>query len=50
MNITRAQAIEVAYSSFAAWLRDTELKIQTDNPLILEVANLRSGLAYLKVF
>ena len=45
----RAQAFQSAYSSFVSWLRDTERKIQRDNQLKLEVNDLKSGLAYLKV-
>ena len=48
-SFSRAQAFQSAYSSFVSWLRDTERKIQRDNQLKLEVNDLKSGLAYLKV-
>ena len=44
-----AQAFQDVFSDFDAWLRETERKIQRDDPLKLEVKELRSGLAYLKV-
>ena len=49
ISFLRAQAFQSAYSSFVSWLRDTERKIQRDNQLKLEVNDLKSGLAYLKV-
>ena len=44
-----AQAFHDAFGDFIAWLRDTELKIQRDDPLKLEVEELKTGLAYLQV-
>ena len=44
-----AQAFHDAFSDFIAWLRDTERKIQRDDPLKLEVAELKTGLTYLQV-
>lgn len=45
----RAQAFQAVYGSFAAWLRDTERKIQRDDSLKLELSALSSGRSYLKV-
>ena len=44
-----AQAFHDAFSDFIAWLRDTERKIQRDDPLKLEVEELKTGLTYLQV-
>lgn len=44
-----AQAFHDAFGDFIAWLRDTELKIQRDDPLKLEVEELKTGVAYLQV-
>ena len=44
-----AQAFHDAFSDFIAWLRVTERKIQRDDPLKLEVAELKTGLTYLQV-
>ena len=44
-----AQAFQDLFSDFVAWLRETERKIQRDDPLRLEVAELKEGLVYLQV-
>ena len=49
MYVCSALAFHDVYTSFIAWLRETERKIQRDDPLKLTVADLKSGLTYLKV-
>ena len=44
-----AQAFQDIFSDFDAWLRETERKIQRDDPLKLEVKELKNGLSYLQV-
>lgn len=44
-----AQAFHGAFEDFVTWLRETERKIQRDDPLKLEEGELKSGLKYLKV-
>ena len=44
-----ARAFQDAFSSFNGWLRETERKIQRDEPLKLEVAELQAGLSHLQV-
>ena len=44
-----AQAFQDVFSDFVVWLRETERKIQRDDPLRLEVKELRGGLSYLQV-
>ena len=46
---SRVQAFQAVYGSFVAWLRDTEQKIQRDDPLKLDLLTLSSGINYLKV-
>lgn len=46
---TSAQAFQDVFSDFDAWLRETERKIQRDDPLKLEVKELKQGLTYLQV-
>ena len=43
-----AQAFQDIFSDFDSWLRETERKIQRDDPLKLEVKELKQGLAYLQ--
>ena len=44
-----AQAFQDVFSDFDAWLRETERRIQRDDPLKLEVKELKDGLTYLRV-
>ena len=44
-----AQAFQDAFGDFIVWLRETERKIQRDDPLKLEVGELKTGLAHLQV-
>ena len=48
--ICSAQAYQDVFSDFDAWLRDTERKIQRDDPLKLEINELKQGLTYLQVY
>ena len=43
-----AQAFQDIFSDFDSWLRETERKIQRDDPLKLEMKELKKGLAYLQ--
>ena len=43
-----AQAFQDIFSGFDSWLKETERKIQRDDPLKLEVKELKRGLAHLK--
>ena len=49
INVSSAQAFQDIFSDFDAWLRETERKIQRDDPLKLEVKELKDGLSYLQV-
>ena len=44
-----SQAFHGAFEDFVTWLRETERKIQRDDPLKLEEGELKTGLKYLKV-
>ena len=44
-----AQAFHGAFEDFVTWLRETERKIQRDDPLKLEDGELQLGLKLLKV-
>ena len=44
-----AQAFHGAFEDFVTWLRETERKIQRDDPLKLEEGELKLGLKLLKV-
>ena len=47
--VRSAQAFHGAFEDFVTWLRETERKIQRDDPLKLEEGELKNGLKYLKV-
>ena len=44
-----AQAFHGAFEDFVTWLRETERRIQRDDPLKLEEEELKKGLTHLKV-
>ena len=44
-----ARAFLGSFESCLTWLRETERKIQRDDPLKLEVRDLTTGLTHLKV-
>ena len=48
LTLLSAQAFQDIFSDFDSWLRETERKIQRDDPLKLEVKELKQGLAYLQ--
>ena len=48
-TIFSAQAFHGAFEDFVTWLRETERKIQRDDPLKLEDGELKLGLKLLKV-
>ena len=48
-TILSAQAFHGAFEDFVTWLRETERKIQRDDPLKLEDGELKLGLKLLKV-
>ena len=48
ITLLSAQAFQDIFSDFDSWLRETERKIQRDDPLKLEAKELKQGLAYLQ--
>ena len=48
-TFSSAQAFHGAFETFVTWLRKMERRVQRDDPLKLEEAELQAGLKNLKV-